>query len=598
MKNKFKTNFKNVFKNSILCLKYIGEQKKGFKYFLYKSFQSILNVVFQLITLTMPGMLINYLIIKPINYNNIIVCVLILILVPLFSYFINLFIRYKIINLKQSISLALSIKFYRHSFKLDYEIYENADLQVLKDRSKNALNQIWSVSDILFGFLSQIISLTTIIAIISFLNPLLVVIIICSTIVVTFLKNILNKKLFELDKKCSMLDRKKWGATYMLEHIDYGKEIRLFKLEDLLISQYENLEKESIKLDLKYIKLKNIPDNVNTILTLFEKVFTYIFLILQTINEKILVGNFTIYLSYYTSLKTTLINATNSFIELSRISLNIDELNCYMEYPIKISESGNRKIDYHSKSIIEFKNVSFKYPGTENYALKNISIQIMSNQKLCIVGDNGAGKSTFIKLLTRLYEPTEGQILLNGINICEYDYDEYLSLFSPVFQDFVKYYMSFGENIALSKNINYDKLDKVIQSCGLDNLVDKLPRKYDTSIDKWIDPEGVELSGGEKQRIAIARALYRDCNIYILDEPTASLDPDAEYEIYNQFNNMVNKKTAIFITHRLSAVQLADVVVVFDKGNIIEYGTHDELIAINGKYYSMYEKQSKFYKNN
>jgi ABC-type multidrug transport system fused ATPase/permease subunit len=286
-----------------------------------------------------------------------------------------------------------------------------------------------------------------------------------------------------------------------------------------------------------------------------------------------------------------------SFLELARISLNVDELNQFMNLPSKIHASGNLSVDYSEKSVIEFRDVSFKYPGSDTYALKNVNLSINFNEKLCIVGSNGAGKSTFVKLLTRLYSPTEGIILLNGRNIADYSAEEYTELFAPVFQDFVKYYFSIGINIALTPDYDVNKLDNIVKQCHLDTLIHKLPKGYDTQVGKLVDPTGFEPSGGENQRIAIARALYEGGDIYILDEPTAALDPNAEYEIYTQFNGMIKDKTAVLITHRLSAVQLADKVAVFDDGQIVEYGTHHELYAKGGIYTEMFDKQARFYRD-
>lgn len=239
----------------------------------------------------------------------------------------------------------------------------------------------------------------------------------------------------------------------------------------------------------------------------------------------------------------------------------------------------------------------FRYPGSERYALEKINIKLSVNEKLCVVGPNGAGKTTFIKLLTRLYFPSEGEILLDGVNINTYDYEKYQRLFAPVFQDFSKYYMTLRENIVLADKFDEEKLDKVCSSVGIDALVKKLPKGYETQVDKWIDEEGFEPSGGENQRIAIARACYHGGDIYILDEPTAALDPLAEYEIYTQFANMIHGKTAILITHRLSAVQLADTVAVFNNGQVVEYGKHKDLYANGGIYTEMFDKQAQFYRD-
>lgn len=262
-----------------------------------------------------------------------------------------------------------------------------------------------------------------------------------------------------------------------------------------------------------------------------------------------------------------------------------------------VETSGTLEPAFNKDSIIEFVDVSFKYPGSDTYILENFNFSVYGNERLCIVGENGAGKTTFIKLLCRLYVPTEGRILLNGIDIKEYNYRKYLDLFAPIFQDYARYYTTLEKNISLSNETERAKIDDACKQSGLTSFVDKLDKGYDTQIGKWIDPAGIDPSGGEDQRMAIARAIYHSAPIYLLDEPTASLDPNAEFEIYTRFNNMVANKTAILITHRLSAVQLVDKVAVFEKGTVVEYGTHAELYAKGGIYTEMFDKQAQFYRD-
>ena len=268
-----------------------------------------------------------------------------------------------------------------------------------------------------------------------------------------------------------------------------------------------------------------------------------------------------------------------------------------MEIPLSNHVRGSLTPTFGVDSVIEFKNVSFRYPGSDRFVIKGLSLTIRGDEKLCIVGANGSGKSTFVKLLTRLYVPTEGEILLNGININEYDYREYCRLFAPVFQDFALYNITLGENIVMAESYDEERLRSAARQSGLSEMAEHNKNGYDTVIYKWFDEEGIEPSGGEGQRIAMARALYRGGSVYILDEPTAALDPNAEYEMYTQFNNMITDKCAILITHRLSAVQLADRVAVFDDGHVAEYGTHAELYAKGGIYTEMFDRQAQFYRD-
>lgn len=242
-------------------------------------------------------------------------------------------------------------------------------------------------------------------------------------------------------------------------------------------------------------------------------------------------------------------------------------------------------------------NLPYRYPGRDDYALRNINLKVCPFEHLAIVGDNGAGKTTFIKLLTRLYEPTEGAILIDGRNIKEYDYEQYMSLFSPVFQDFELLAYSIKENITFD---NYDKnrFEKVTQCVGLQETIEKLANHENTFIKKEFESSGVELSGGEKQKVAIARAFYKDAVIALLDEPTAAIDPMAEYEVFRNFFEFSKQKTTFLISHRMGSTRFCDRIIVFENGEIVEVGTHKELIERDGVYNRMYQKQASYYVGN
>ena len=243
---------------------------------------------------------------------------------------------------------------------------------------------------------------------------------------------------------------------------------------------------------------------------------------------------------------------------------------------------------------LSFHKVSFKYPGSDNYILKDINLKFEIGEKLALVGLNGAGKTTLVKLLLRLYEPTEGEIKLNGINIEKYDYDEYVQIFSVVFQDFRLFDFPLDENIAVSENVDTDKVKKVIEMVGLTELVNNLPDKEGTLL-YHENGDGVSLSGGEAQKVAIARALYKDAPFVILDEPTAALDPVAEAEIYERFDTLVGGKTTIYISHRMSSCKFCDRIIVISDGTIKEEGTHSSLIQKAGLYAEMYNTQAEYY---
>jgi ATP-binding cassette subfamily B protein len=249
-------------------------------------------------------------------------------------------------------------------------------------------------------------------------------------------------------------------------------------------------------------------------------------------------------------------------------------------------------VDY----VIEFKNVSFQYPNSETYALRNVNLKLNVGTRLAVVGMNGSGKTTMIKLLCRLYDPTEGQITLNGIDIKKYDYDEYMAIFGVVFQDFALMPFTLGQNVAASVDYDTQRVKHVLALSGFASRLDSLPEGLDTYLGKEFEETGVEMSGGEAQKIALARALYKNSPFIVLDEPTAALDPIAEYEIYSAFNEIVGDKTAVYISHRLSSCRFCDDIVVFHEGQMIQRGNHDTLLSdIKGKYHELWNAQAQYY---
>jgi ABC-type multidrug transport system fused ATPase/permease subunit len=262
------------------------------------------------------------------------------------------------------------------------------------------------------------------------------------------------------------------------------------------------------------------------------------------------------------------------------------------------SKDQAEKISHGGAHTIEFKNVSFRYPGTDRDVIKNVSLTIRPGETAVLVGLNGAGKTTFIKLLTRLYDPTEGEIFLDGRDLREYDVKDLYSMFGIIFQDFGKYAVSVSENIEFGdvhRERGREDIVNAAVSANADEFIDKLPDGYDTPLMRYFEPNGIELSIGQWQKLAIARAFYSTSDILILDEPTASLDPIAEQEIFNQFDKLREDKTTIFVSHRLSSATMASKIIVLEYGELIEEGTHKELMDKKGRYYELFTTQASRY---
>ena len=280
----------------------------------------------------------------------------------------------------------------------------------------------------------------------------------------------------------------------------------------------------------------------------------------------------------------------NNAIFLVQVFEFLDIPNRMYQGSLTIEKRSDRQYE------IEFRDVSFKYPGSENYSLRHVNMKFKVGSRLAVVGMNGSGKTTFIKLLCRLYDPTEGVILLNGIDIRKYDYKEYMSVFSVVFQDFKLFPLKLGENVAGKVDYDRELVTDSLTKAGFADRLSEMKNGLDTYLYKDYDKDGVNVSGGEGQKIAIARSLTKDAPFIILDEPTAALDPVAESEIYSKFDSIAGDKTAIYISHRLSSCKFCDDIAVFDKGSVVEFGTHESLVSrVGGKYHELWQAQAQYY---
>ena len=309
------------------------------------------------------------------------------------------------------------------------------------------------------------------------------------------------------------------------------------------------------------------------------------------------IGDFVLYLGTVEKFVYAVSELGSSLGILRINNVYMEELFGYIDLPddmYKGTLSVEKRDD--NRFEIEFRDVSFKYPGAEEYALRHINFKFRLGERLAFVGMNGSGKTTFIKLLCRLYDPTEGTILLNGIDITRYDYDQYLSLFSVVFQDFHLFAFSLGENVAASEDYDPARVREALEKAGFGSRLEELEKGTETYLGRGYDESGIDVSGGEAQKIALARALYKDAPFFILDEPTAALDPIAEAEVYSRFDTVAGDKTAVFISHRLSSCKFCHNIAVFHEGEMIQYGSHDDLVADeNGQYYKLWHAQAQYY---
>lgn len=340
-----------------------------------------------------------------------------------------------------------------------------------------------------------------------------------------------------------------------------------------------------------------IYSGIGTGITVLITGSVYVFTCLKAWAGAFDVGSITQYVGAATAMAGSIFELTGLFGMIKTNTGYLDTTFKFLDIPNAMyrgSLTTEKRSDRQYE--VEFRNVSFKYPGAENWALKNVSMKFKVGKRLAIVGENGSGKTTFIKLLCRLYDPQEGQILLNGIDIRKYNYRDYMDVFSIVFQDFQLISQPLGSNVAGSASYDEAKTRQALIDAGFGDRLETMSDGLNTYLYKDFTENGVEVSGGEAQKIAIARALYKDAPFIILDEPTAALDPIAEAEIYSKFNDIAGDKTAIYISHRLSSCKFCDEIAVFHEGSVIQQGTHDELVADeNGKYHELWNAQAQYY---
>ncbi len=485
----------------------------------------------------------------------------------------------------------------RHVMELDFQLTE--DKEALEQIEKARTGMEWysggvhGISDQFFSFFGNLFKAAGFVTVIALHAPVLLLVMVVYTAANAYFVSRLNKIGIEAFAKLSKVNRLFGYFGWNIVDTRYGKDIRLYGAKDLMVDSWKaNTEKSNTHWQWQgenSMKYYLITDG----LSLARSIFAYTYVAFLAIRRVIGIGTFTQLISAEGGLNGAIMGMVNNVTDLVKRCNYAYEYVLFMNYPEALKK-GTRPVAKHPHEI-EFRHVSFAYPKTERKVLDDINIKIAPGEHLSIVGLNGAGKTTFIKLLCRLYDPTEGQILLDGIDIREYDYAQYMEQFAPVFQDFKLFAFSVAENIAFEdKEADVTALtDRV----GLHDFIGGLAKGTDTNIFKFFDEEGVEPSGGEQQKIAIARALCKDTPVVILDEPTAALDPLAEYEIYKQFNSLVGGKSAFYISHRLSSCQFCDHIAVFSEGRIAEYGTHAELERIpDGIYAGMFEAQAKYYR--
>ena len=475
------------------------------------------------------------------------------------------------------------------------EFYEK-----LENANREAGSRPIYILNATFRIFSTCISMVSFIAVlwaVSPLAPLLITLLAIPSAIISFIYRRKNAMYIRHRSK----ERRTMNYySGLLTNKNMVKEVRLYNLSDLFIDRY-NVTFKKYFAGLRRLFIAEGFWHIGlTVVNAIVNCSLFIYIALQVCNGSQEIGNYSLYVSALNHIAggvATLISTTAAIYEGT---LFIDNMIGFMNSKSKIVPILDEplKINRHAPHTIEFKNVSFRYPGVDRDVIKNVSFIINPGDTVVLVGLNGAGKTTLIKLLTRLYDPTEGEILLDGHNIKEYDVKDLYGMFGIIFQDFGQYAVSVTENIAfgeIEKEIKRENIEAAALHSNADTFISKLPDGYDTPLMRIFEENGIELSGGQWQKLSIARAFYSDSDIIILDEPTASLDPMAEQEIFNHFDELREDKTTVFVSHRLSSATTADKIFVLEYGELIEEGSHSELMKKHGRYYEMFSTQARRY---
>lgn len=501
-------------------------------------------------------------------------------------------------------------------FKIEYQKLEDGDFKEIVHKHSEAQDRVfssfvqfsWMLRDFISGAITLVISVIIIIPLFKigftrtgntyFEKPVFLLTIFGAIAVMVVIILIvalrMNKMWFKASDEYSRLDRIFYYFINMFSDYNTGKEIRLYKEQSLI----EHAATDKILTDGEKVLKKASMNSAKSssfvaILGAIVGFGIYLFIGVKGLYGLFGIGSLVLYCGSFMQIINGIMKMAATFGKTEEM---VPLVNYYFEIMNTKDEMtyGDKELE-SDKFEIEFKNVSFRYPGAENYSLKNINLKIDDGEHLAVVGRNGSGKTTFIKLMCRLYDATEGEILINGTNIKEYTKQSIMKLYSVVFQDFQMFSLPLCENVSGGESYDREKLFYCLEKSNVKDRVLSMPDKEKTYLYKNIDKSGVEISGGEAQKLALARALYKDAPVVILDEPTAALDPIAEHEIYSRFNSFVQNKTAIYISHRLSSCVFCSRIVVFRSAELVESGTHAQLLEQNATYSELWNAQAQYY---
>lgn len=568
-------------------------------YILFLPLSSICKALIPLTSIVMLKFIVDELT----NHSRIkrlLLLVLVALLVSCFFYLMGNLFAYIIDIREKKVISGFDMRLGKKIMSMSFPCVEDSKILDLKEKAiypirnqgilKNMLDNIVSI-------VQNIVTLCGLTFIISTLNKFLLLILIAFVVINACISMKSQDAETEFISEIIKDNREMGYYKSLTQDFNSGKDIRLYQIKSLILSKSRNYIERSTNLFKKLMSKTGRWSGISGVVVQTQISMIYGYIAYEVIDSAITIGSFTMYISAAISFCVALSSFLQNTIKFKQIIKFLLPYKEFEEMCLMDNNQHNNDLSLEDDFYIEFKNVSFKYPNSDANVLENICIKIRSGEKLSIVGVNGSGKTTFIKLLCRLYEPTEGEITLNGININSFDFFKYVQHINTIFQDFKLFAFPIAENIVMNAEWNSDKINNIISNVGLKGKSDSMNNFINIPLGKTFEEDGIEISGGEYQKVALARALYRDSKIVILDEPTAALDPVSENKIFMDFNNLTKDKTAIYISHRMSSCIFCDNIAVFAEGKIVQYGNHLELMKDkSGEYYKLFSNQAKYYK--
>ena len=501
--------------------------------------------------------------------------------------------------LQERVSLTIQLMVMEHAARLDLPFFEeSSSYDLLRRAQTDAANRPVAMISTTFGLLQTGITFASMVLLLLGLSPWLALVALVTPVPAFINDTKYGWRGYNIARWASPIRRRMQYLTTLVTTDSFAKEVKLFGLGRYFVQRFQLLASTYYDRQRRLVTTRYVLGNLWGLLTTLAGSATYLYVAFQAVAGRLTLGDLTLYTSAATSVQSSIQGLLSGFSSMYEHNLYLSNLYEFLGTPVSVLRPENPKpIPKPLRGEIIFDNVSFNYPGTGAQALANVSFRIEPGQTLAVVGRNGAGKSTLIKLLCRLYDPSGGRILIDGIDIREFDPDELRASIAAMFQDYVSYQATASENIGLGDLPQLENRPAIASAAdrgGAAELISGLPDQYETPLGKWFD-QGANLSGGEWQKLALSRAFMRQAPILVLDEPTSSLDAQAEYELFARLRKLSQGRTAIYISHRFSTVRQADRILFLEHGRLVEDGTHQELMRLGGRYAALFNMQASAY---